>query len=91
MRTYKLIELLAVIIPKVYMDKKWVAQEYLIWCKAGAWKKESSMDALKCWNFERMLDADLHRQPTPRALTLEQLIKEGEGSDGSAIVNLVED
>ena len=60
-------------------------------CKAGAWKKESSMDALKCWNFEHMLDADLHRQPTPCALTLEQLLKEGEGSDGSSIVNLVED
>ena len=49
------------------------------------------MDALKCWNFERMLDTDLHRQPTPCALTLEQLIKEGDGSDGSAIVDLVED
>ena len=60
-------------------------------CKTGAWKKESSMDALKCWNYERMLDADMHHQPTPRALTLEQLLKEGEGSDGSAIVNLVED
>ena len=62
-----------------------------MWCKDGAWKNESSMDALKCWNFERMIDADLHRHPTPRALTLEQLLKEGEGSDGSAIVNLVED
>ena len=60
-------------------------------CKAGAWKKESSMNALKCWNFERMLDADLHLQPKPRALTLEQLLKEGEGSDGSANVYLVED
>ena len=48
------------------------------------------MDVLKCWNFERMLDADLHRQPTPRSLTLEQLLKEGEGIDGSAIANLVE-
>ena len=62
-----------------------------MWCKAGTWKKESSVDALKCWNFERMLDADLHRQPTPHALTLEQLLKKGEGSDGSAIVDLVED
>ena len=60
-------------------------------CKAGAWKKESSMDALKCWNFERMLDADLHRQPNPHALTLQQLLKEGQVSNGSATVNLVED
>ena len=62
-----------------------------MWCKAGAWKKESSIDALTCWNFERMLDADLHRQSTPGTLTLEQLLKEGEGNDGSAIVDLVED
>ena len=60
-------------------------------CKDGAQKKQSSMDALKFCNFERMLDADLHRRPTPRALTLEQFLKEGEGSDGSAIVDLVED
>ena len=49
------------------------------------------MDALKCWNFERMLDADTHRQTTPCALTLEQLLKEGDVSYGSAIVHLVED
>ena len=60
-----------------------------MWCKAGAWKKESIMDALKRWNFERMLDADLYCQPTPCDLTLEQLLKEGEGSDGSAIFDLV--
>ena len=48
------------------------------------------MDALKCWNFERMLDANLHRKSTPLVLTLEQLLKEGEVSDGSAIFNLVE-
>ena len=57
-----------------------------MWCKSGAWKKESSMDALKCWNFERVLDAYLHRKPTPLALTLEKFLKKGEGSDGSAIV-----
>ena len=62
-----------------------------MWCKSGAWKNESSMDALKYWNFERMFEAGLHFQPTPRALTLEQFFKQGEGSDGSAIVNLVED
>ena len=46
-------------------------------CKAGAWKKESSMDAMTCWNFKRVIDANLHRQPTPRALTLDQFLKEG--------------
>ena len=48
------------------------------------------MDTMKCWNFERVLDADLHRQPTPRPDTWEQLLRKGEVSDGSAIVDLVE-
>ena len=90
-RTYERIELVAAILPKVHIDKEWAEQEYLIRCKAGAWKKDSSMDALKCWNFERVIDADLNLQPTPRALNFEQLLKEGEGSDVSAIVDLVED
>ena len=49
------------------------------------------MDALKCWNFEHVRDANLHRQPTRRAITLEQFLKEEKGSDGSAIIDLVED
>ena len=91
MRTYERIALIAAILPKVYIDKEWVAQEYLMRCKAGAWKKESRMDALKCCNFECMIGADLHRQPTPTELTLEEFIKEGESSYGKAIVDLVED
>ena len=90
-RTYERIPLLAAILTKVYIDKVWVAHEYLMSCKAGSWKKESSMDALNCWNFDRMLDAHLHRQPTPCTLTFEQLLKEGKGSDVSAIVDLVKD
>ena len=35
-RTYKHIVLLAAIIPKVYIDKEWVEQECLMWCKDGA-------------------------------------------------------
>ena len=68
-----------------------MTKDYLILCKAGARKKESITDALKCWNFERALDTNLHRQPNPRALILEKMLKEGEGSDGSATIDLVED
>ena len=33
-RTYERISLLASILPKVYIDKEWVTQEYLMQCKA---------------------------------------------------------
>ena len=69
----------------------WVAKEYLRWCKAGAWKKENTEDALKCWNLERVLDAELlQRMPTPPALTLEQLVAE-EATTQPASSNETED
>ena len=82
--------MVAAILPKIYIDKKWVAQEYLRRCKAGAWKKESTMSALKCGSLEQIIDADLHCQSTTFGLTLNQLVKEEDG-DGSAVVDLVED
>jgi len=75
-RTYERIAMLASILPKVYIDREWVAKEYLRRCKAGKWKKENTKDALKCWNLERVLDAELQRMSTPPPLTLEQLVSE---------------
>ena len=71
--------MVAAILPKIYIDKKWVAQEYLRRCKAGAWKKESTISALKCGNSERIIDAKLHCQSTTFGLTLNQLVKEEVG------------
>ena len=78
-RTYERLALLASILSKVYIDKDWVAKKYMRRCKAGAWKKENALEALKCWNLERVLDAELRRAPTPPALSLEELLGEGEG------------
>ena len=68
----------------------WVAKEYLRWCKAGAWKKENTEEALKCWNLERVLDPELQRMPTPPPLTLEQLVAE-EATKQPASSNETED
>ena len=54
----------------MHVDKEWVANEYLRRCKAGAWKEENTMEALKCCNFERNIDAELQRMPVPEALTM---------------------
>ena len=81
MRTYERLAMLAKILSKVYVDKEWVAKEYLRRCKEGAWKKENTVEAVKCWNLERMmLDADLLGKPMPSELTLDDLLNEGPSS-----------
>jgi len=35
-----------------------VAKEYLCQCKSGAWKQANDDDSLKCWNLERILEAE---------------------------------
>ena len=35
-----------------------MAQEYLQHCKRNKWKKASDDDALKCFNCERILEAE---------------------------------
>ena len=57
--TYESIALLVVILTKVYIDVKWVTKEYLRWCKTETWKKENIMNALKFWNLECIIDAEL--------------------------------
>ncbi len=44
-----------------------------------AWKKKDTEDALKCWNLERVLDAELLGKPAPNKLTMEKLLREGQG------------
>ncbi len=70
-RTYKRLALMASIINKIYIYKKYVAKDYLRCCKEGSWYAEKTKDALKCWNLERVLDAELMGKQAPALLTLE--------------------
>ena len=45
-------------IEKEPIDINKLADEYLRRCKAEMWKKENTVDSLKCYNFERILDTD---------------------------------
>ncbi len=49
----------------MYVDEKGVAQEYLRRCNMSKWKKADDDDALKCWNCERILDAEQLGLPKP--------------------------
>ena len=69
---------------KIYIEKQWVVDEYLSLgrCKSGAWKKESTREALKCRNIEPIIDYELNgngMMPPPDELTLEDSEKEGGG------------
>jgi hypothetical protein len=47
-RTYKCLAMQVSILPNVYLDKEWVANEHLRKCKCGAWKEKNTVEALKC-------------------------------------------
>jgi hypothetical protein len=70
-RTYERVAMLASIIQNVYIDNDWVAQEYIERCKRGSWKKESTEEALKCWNLERIIDAEQQGNDAPSELRME--------------------
>ncbi len=83
-RTYKRFAMLALILPNVYVDKEWVANEYLRRCKCGAWKEKNTVEALKCWNLECIIDAEMFGKPPPTEMTLEQLVQEEDWANTSA-------
>ena len=45
--------------------------------KKGAWKKENIEEALKCWNLESIIDADLVGEDKPSQLTMNDLVSTG--------------
>ncbi len=72
--------LVASIIQNVYIDNDWVAQQYIEQCKRG-WKKESTEEALKCWNLEHIIDAEQQGKDTPSELKMDDLLNEEAGRD----------
>ncbi len=50
----------------VYIDDAWVAAEY----------QENAVEAVKCWNLERILDNEQCGQPMLEELTMDDLVNE---------------
>jgi hypothetical protein len=74
--------MLASIIQSIHIDNHWVAQQYIEQCKKGIWKKENTEEALKCWNLERIIDAEQQGKDAPSELKLEDLLNEEAGREG---------
>jgi len=60
----------ASIIQNVYIDNDWMAQQYIERGKRESWKKESTEEALKCWNLERIINAEQQGNDAPSELKL---------------------
>ena len=77
--------MLASIIQSVYIDNKWVAQQYIERSKKGSWKKENTDEAFKWGNLERIIDAEQQGRDIPDELRLEDILnKEGGKVDNNA-------
>ncbi len=62
--------------PKTKPNK--YGKEYLVRCKEGIWSKERTDEALKCWNLERIIEAELMGKLEQEELTMEEHIQEGQ-------------
>ena len=87
-RTYERLAMLASILKNVYVDPELVAKEYLRRCKSGAWKKENNVEALKCWNLERIIEAETFGQSLPEQLTMDDLVQEGNDPSQDGVIEI---
>ena len=58
---------------------------YLKRCKEGAWKKENTKAALKCWNLERVIEAELLGKQAPEPESWDTFVQQALVLDGAAI------
>jgi len=58
-----------------------VAQQYIEREKRGSWKKESTEEALKCWNLEGIIDAEQQGKDALSELKMDDLLNEEAGRD----------
>jgi hypothetical protein len=77
-RTYERLAMLTSIVQNVFIDDNWVANEYLERCKKGKWTKKNDDEALKCWNLERIIDAEEKGMEKLQPLIIYDLLGEEE-------------
>eukprot|EP00957_Ditylum_brightwellii_P156494 11910351-Ditylum_brightwellii.AAC.1 len=70
--------MLAHMLHHIYINPKWVAEEYMRRCKVKAWKKQSADESLKCFNLERILEAEDMGFAKPKEVTMSEYL---EGAD----------
>ena len=71
-KNYERIAMLSDLLRVMYIDPELVAKEYLSRCKRSAWKKENTVDSLKCFNLERMIAAEEDGKDKPAPLEMDE-------------------
>jgi hypothetical protein len=72
--------MLASIVHTIYIVDALVAAEYLKRCKVGSCKKENTVEAVKCWNLERIINSELRGGSMPEEeITISDLVNEDKG------------
>ena len=74
-RNYERIAMLADILQHVYIDPDEIARQYLLRCKAKNWKKENTIESLKCFNLERVIEAEQYNTTLQDDVSLEQYMQ----------------
>ncbi len=78
----KRLAMLSSILRVVYINAQWVAKEYLRQYKSGARKQASDDESLKCWNLERILEAEQFGELEEQDLTMNELLGDLEEDNG---------
>ena len=68
--------MLSNVVQHVNIGSEWVATEYLRRCKKGAWKKENTVDTLKCYNLEHIIIAAQFNLGTPDEVAMDQYMND---------------
>lgn len=74
-RNYERLAMLSSIMQNMFIDVDWVAKEYISRTNRGQWKKENTVDALKCWNLERIIESEAFGKAPPNEITFDDYIR----------------
>ena len=74
-RNYERLAMLASIVQSVYVDVEWVAKEYLARSKRSAWTEENTVESLKCWNLEHVIEAENFGKNVPKDITMTEFVR----------------
>ena len=75
-RNYERLAMLSSILRVMYINPEWVAREYLTRSKSDTWKQANDDESLKCWNLERILEAEQFGEVKKTDLRMEELLGE---------------
>ena len=90
-RNYERIALLSFILFHVFIDENLVAEDYLKSCKADACKKENTVESLKCFNLQRIINAVDGGAELPQDIDMEGYLASLEEATVAGVIEIDED